>query len=73
MCENTPSTRIGGPLGSAMSARTRILSGAEAAQAEAALHAKYGEQRKRLMQQMSHAGRMLERTYIAIEPLAVGE
>jgi len=56
-----------------MSARTQILSGAEAEQAEAALHAKYGEQRQQLTQQMMQGGRTMERAYIAIEPIGVGE
>ncbi len=62
-----PSTRVGEPLGPALSARARILSGDEAAAADAALHAKYGEARTRLMGQMGHAGGMMERAYIAIE------
>lgn len=68
-----PSTRTGEPLGPAMSARARILSGTEAEQAEAALHAKYGEQRQQLMQQMMRGGRTMERAYIAIEPVAAGD
>lgn len=61
------------PLGRAMSARAQILSGAEAEQAEAALHAKYGEQRQQLMQQMMQGGRTMERAYIAIGPIGTGE
>ncbi len=68
-----PSTRMGEPLGRAMSARAQILSGAEAEQAEAALHAKYGEQRQQLMQQMLQGGRTMERAYIAIGPIGTGE
>ncbi|HEY8597655.1 MAG TPA: PPOX class F420-dependent oxidoreductase [Thermomicrobiales bacterium] len=68
-----PSTRIGEPLGPALSARGRILGGAEAERAEAALHAKYGEQRQQLMRQMNHTGRTMARAYIAIEPIAAGE
>ena len=67
-----PSTRIGEPLGPALSARARILGGDEADQAEAALHAKYGEQRQQLMKQMMQGGRTMGRAYIAIEPIAAG-
>ena len=62
-----PSTRVGEPLGAAMSARAHILSDDEAAAADAALHAKYGEARTRLMAQMGHAGRTMARAYITIE------
>ena len=68
-----PSTRIGEPLGSALNARALVLSGAEAEQAEAALHAKYGEQRQQSIQQMSQGGRTVERAYIAVEPIGAGE
>ena len=63
-----PSTRVGEPLGPAFGARARILDGAEAEAAEAALREKYAEQRAQLMQQMAHGGRTMERAYIAIEP-----
>ena len=62
-----PSTRTGEPLGPAMRAQARILSGAEAEMAETALQAKYGEARTRLMGQAGHGGQATERTYIAIE------
>lgn len=63
-----PSTRVGEPLGPALSARACILSGDEVGEAEAALQAKYGERRAQLMQQMEHGGRSIERAYIAIDP-----
>ena len=62
-----PSTRVGELLGPTMGARARILGDDEAAVADAALGAKYGEARTRLMAQMGHAGRTMERAYIAIE------
>jgi PPOX class probable F420-dependent enzyme len=65
-----PSTRTGDLLGPAVSARARLLSGAEAEAAEAALQAKYGEARTRLMAQMGHAGRTMDRAYLAIEALS---
>lgn len=62
-----PSTRNGETLGPALIAQARLLGQQEAADADAALHAKYGEARTRLMEQMGHAGRTMERAYIAIE------
>ena len=62
-----PSTRIGEPLGAAMTAHARIVGDDEAARAEAALDRKYAEGRKQLMARMSGEGISMARAYLAIE------
>ncbi len=63
----TPSTRVGEPLGTTMTARARTVGGDEAARAEAALDRKYAAGRKQLMARLAGEGIPTARTYLAIE------
>lgn len=63
-----PSTRAGEPLRATITAHARIVDGAEAARAEAALDRKYAEGRKQLLARMAGQGIPQGRAYLAIEP-----